>query len=275
MLLHRLLSAAIGIPLGLLIVWRGGLPLVALVTLLAVLGFQEYHATLRRRQVEALREVGFPAIVALILGAALLEGSDLLFYLQAVLFIVVVASLAFHIFATVEGSRVASAAATTLGVVYIGFLFSFSVLVRQLQGPTPEGALPFGLRLFLLSWLTTIAADTFAYVIGKTLGHHPLCPAISPGKTVEGAVGGLLGALSVAALLGTWFNFVLWHAVTLGALVALVGLIGDLSKSVIKRDIGVKDFGTLIPGHGGVLDRFDSLLVNMPVAYFFALAFMR
>lgn len=275
MLLHRVLSAAIGIPLGIVVVWKGGVWLAFAVALLAVLGFQEYHAALRLRHVEALREIGFPAVLALAAGPYFLSGLDLLFFLQGVLVLVAVASLSFHIFAPVEGSKLASAAATVLGVVYIGFLFGFSVMVREMPGPAPAGALPFGLRLFLLVWLATMAADTGAYACGKAFGRRPLCPAISPGKTVEGAIGGLLGALLTAAAFGTWFQFALWHSLALGVLMAVVGLVGDLGKSVIKRDVGVKDFGSLIPGHGGVLDRFDSTLVNMPVAYFFAVAFMQ
>jgi len=273
MLLPRVLSALVGIPFGLFLVWKGGLWLTAFIALLALVGFQEFHATLRLKQIEALREIGFPAVVALVFGAYRLMGEELLLFLQGVLLVVVIASLAFHIFAAVEGSKVASAAATVLGVVYIGFLFSFTILVREMQGP--GGPLPFGLRLFLVVWLATWGADTGAYAVGKTLGRHKLCPAVSPGKTVEGAFGGLLGALIVAAALGSWAGFWLPHALALGVMAAVLGLIGDLSKSIMKRDIGVKDFGALIPGHGGVLDRFDSMLVNMGAAYFFALAFMR
>jgi phosphatidate cytidylyltransferase len=271
---HRLLSALVGIPVGIFLVWQGGLWLAGFVVILGVIAFQEYHATLRIRRVEALREIGFPASAALILGAYFFGGPELLLFTQGVLALAVVSSLAFHLFAPIEGSRTMSAAATLLGVVYIGFLFTFTVLVREMVGPTRTG-LPFGLHLFLLAWLATMAADTVAYAVGKALGKRKLCPAVSPGKTVEGAIGGVLGSMAFALPLGIWAGFPAGHAIALGALIAVAGLIGDLSKSIIKRDVGVKDFGTLIPGHGGVLDRFDSLLVSMPVAYFYAIAFLR
>lgn len=274
MFLHRLLSALVGIPLGIFLVWQGGLWLTGFVVILAAIGFQEFHATLRIGGVEALREVGFPAVAALVLGAYFFSGPELLLFTQGVLALAVIGSLAFHIFAPVEGSKVASAAATVLGVVYIGFLFTFTIIVREMAGPTRTG-LPFGLHLFLLVWLATMAADTGAYAAGKTLGKHKLCPAVSPGKTVEGAIGGVVGAILLAWPLGAWAGIAAGHAIALGVLIAVVGLIGDLSKSIIKRDIGVKDFGALIPGHGGVLDRFDSLLVSMPAAYFFAVAFLQ
>ncbi|MBI3944462.1 MAG: phosphatidate cytidylyltransferase [Armatimonadetes bacterium] len=214
-------------------------------------------------------------MAARIVGAHLLGEEELLLFLQGVLLVTVVASLAFHIFAPVTGSKLASAAATVLGVVYIGFLFSFFVLVREMPGTGAPGALPFGLRLFVVVLFATWGADTGAYAAGKTLGRHKLCPAVSPGKTVEGMIGGFLLAMLVSSWLGWWAGFRPDHAIALGVLAAALGLVGDLSKSVIKRDMGVKDFGTLIPGHGGVLDRFDSLLINMPAAYFLAMALMR
>ena len=275
MLLPRLLSAIVGIPIGLLIVLKGGLWFTGLVLLLALIAFHEFAATLRTKQIEAIPEVGFPAVAALVVGAHFFGGAEFLPLLQGVLAVTVMGSLAFHIFCPAEGSKVASASATALGVLYIGFLFTFFILVREMPGPAAEIRLEFGLRLFLLGWLATWGADTGAYAAGKTLGRHKLCPSVSPGKTVEGAVGGLLGALLVASWVGYFMEFRPVHILALGALAFALGLIGDLSKSIIKRDIGVKDFGSIIPGHGGVLDRFDSMLINLAAAYFFALAFMR
>lgn len=275
MLLQRTLSALIGIPLGLFLIWEGGLWLTLAIALLAIIGFQEFHAALRLKQIEALREIGFPAVFAMTLGAFFLNGEELLLFLQGVLLIVVLGSLAFHLFVKVEGSQLASTAATVLGVLYIGFLFSFCVLVREMQGPMHGSLYPFGLRLFLVTWIATMSADIGAYFVGKALGRHKLCPAVSPGKTVEGVFGGILGALLAALALMGWSGFSSAQSLGLGLIAAVLGLIGDLSKSVIKREVGVKDFGSLIPGHGGVLDRFDSLLVTMSAAYFFALMFMR
>ena len=126
--------------------------------ILGVIAFQEYHATLRIRRIEVLREIGFPACAALILGAYFLGGPELLLFTQGVLALAVVSSLAFHLFAPVEGSRTMSAAATLLGVVYIGFLFTFTVIVREMVGRREPD--PFGLHLFLLGWAATMAADT-------------------------------------------------------------------------------------------------------------------
>lgn len=275
MLRYRLLSAVVGVPLLLVLTWLGGLWFTGFVVLLALVGFQEYYAALRHRGVEVVREVGFPAVVAVIAGTYFLAGEELLLFLQGVLVVTVIASLAFHIFVTVEGSKLASAAATVMGVVYVGFLFSFLVLVREMPGVGAPTVLPFGLRLFVVVLFATWGADTGAYAVGKALGKRKLCPQVSPGKTVEGAFGGFLFATLASSWLGWWAGFLPEHALALGVLAATLGLLGDLSNSVIKRDVGIKDFGTLIPGHGGVLDRFDSLLINMPAAYFFAIAFMQ
>ncbi|MDH7568488.1 MAG: phosphatidate cytidylyltransferase [Armatimonadota bacterium] len=275
MLWQRLLSAAVGIPLALVVVWQGGLWFTGAVLLLALVAYQEFHGALRRKGIEALREVGFPAVAALVLGSHFLSGEELLYLFQGVLVVTAIGSLAFHLFVAVRGPRVVSSAVTVLGVVYIGVLFSFFVMVRELPGVGIGTPLPLGLRLFVVTLLSTWGADTGAYALGKSVGRRKLCPAVSPGKTWEGVGGGILGAVLVAGYAGWWARFPSQHALVLGILFALFGLLGDLSKSVIKRDVGVKDFGTIIPGHGGVLDRLDSLMVNMPAAYLFALAFMQ
>jgi phosphatidate cytidylyltransferase len=112
-------------------------------------------------------------------------------------------------------------------------------------------------------------SDTWALFGGKALGKHKLAPTLSPGKTSEGLVSGILGALVTGALFGLWIHIPLIHGAAIGAIAGLVGPLGDLFESALKREIGVKDFGTIMPGHGGTLDRFDSLLFVMPIAYLY------
>jgi phosphatidate cytidylyltransferase len=130
--------------------------------------------------------------------------------------------------------------------------------------------------LLLLPVLATWASDTGAYAVGRTMGRHKLLPSVSPGKTIEGSVGGLLGSVLVTWLLTRWllrpaahldFRWAPVGVILFGAMVSAVGQVGDLAKSLLKRDAGVKDSSTLIPGHGGVLDRVDSLLFVLPVSY--------
>ena len=157
------------------------------------------------------------------------------------------------------------AAFTLLGAVYLGALGGTMAALRVLS---PEGQ---GAWRILLLLAIVMASDTAAFFAGNAWGRHRLAPGISPGKTVEGALGGLLGgvggALAVRAL--GLPALPLAHAVVLGVIVAAMGIVGDLDESLLKRWAGVKDSGALFPGHGGMLDRLDSLLFGAPVLYYY------
>jgi phosphatidate cytidylyltransferase len=155
---------------------------------------------------------------------------------------------------------VVRAAWTLLAVVYAGGLLGCGSLLRGSPG---------GRELVFFVTLTTWAGDIGAYYVGSRLGRRPLAPRISPKKTVEGALGGCVATVLVAAL-GTsalWPRFPVMAAIGVGGLLAGVGMLGDLVESAIKRAAGVKDSGTIIPGHGGVLDRLDSVIFACPVLY--------
>jgi phosphatidate cytidylyltransferase len=128
-----------------------------------------------------------------------------------------------------------------------------------------------GASFVFLAVVVTWAGDTGAYIVGKTLGKHPLLPRVSEKKTREGSVGGLV--FSVAAVLLAKHTFApyleLWQALLLGVMAGAMGQLGDLCESLVKRDLNVKDASDTIPGHGGILDRFDSLLFTAPLTYYF------
>jgi phosphatidate cytidylyltransferase len=148
---------------------------------------------------------------------------------------------------------------------WIPFLGSFLALLLR----RPEGE-----WYVVLTVALTAASDIFAYAVGYRIGRHKLAPAISPGKTWEGVLGGVVGAMIVAVVLGplvvSRLGVVL--ALALGALVAGVGVVGDLAESAIKRSLGVKDLGRLLPGHGGMMDRVDAMLFTLPAAHLVLLA---
>lgn len=181
----------------------------------------------------------------------------------------------------VEGKPLGAAATTIFGAVYVGGMLSYGYALRyhpyafadaQLKSMTvPSGAL-----LLMLPLLVTWSSDIGAYAVGRTMGRHKLMPSVSPGKTIEGAIGGLLasvlvawafgnGVLRPAAQLG--FKFYPWGLVLFGVVVSIAAQVGDLAESLLKREAGVKDSSRIIPGHGGILDRLDSLFFVLPVSY--------
>ncbi|MBR5969895.1 MAG: phosphatidate cytidylyltransferase [Lachnospiraceae bacterium] len=156
--------------------------------------------------------------------------------------------------------------------LYAPVMLSFFYLIRRLYGGEWFVWLPF------LAW----ACDTCAYLAGRAFGKHKLCPALSPKKTVEGAIGGLLGSALIAGAYGlilphyTAYNErVVWACLLIGLLCGVLSQLGDLLASGIKRDKGIKDYGSLIPGHGGVMDRFDSVIFMLPVVYFMIVFFLQ
>jgi phosphatidate cytidylyltransferase len=165
---------------------------------------------------------------------------------------------------------------TWLAVLYVGWLFSFALRMRVMdQTPitrlanvtriTGEGA-----WLVLYTQLVVSAADTGAYLVGRAIGRHKMAPAVSPGKTWEGAAGGFVAAVAVAWFGGGFLGLPPVMSGVSGVALGLLAPLGDLAKSAMKREVGIKDFGNLIPGHGGVLDRFDSLLFSAPLVYLLA-----
>jgi len=154
-------------------------------------------------------------------------------------------------------------AVTLFGVAYIGVALCYLILIR---------AFPQGEYLVLFILLVTWATDTGAYYVGKRFGRHPLAPAISPKKTVEGLLGGLSFAVIAVYVCRSWisqYDLTMMGCLVLGGLVTITGVLGDLAESALKRSTGAKDSSRLLPGHGGMLDRIDSLLFTAPAFYYY------
>jgi len=159
-----------------------------------------------------------------------------------------------------------------VGFLYIGGLLETCVLLRAVPGEIVVSGIGQGQRgawLMLFVAVCVWSVDTFAYFIGRWFGKHKLAPQLSPGKTIEGAIGGLVGAILAGGAFGHWIHLPLVHGLAVGALAGVMGQVGDLFESALKRELGIKDFGRVLPGHGGALDRFDSLLFVAPLAYLY------
>ncbi len=175
-------------------------------------------------------------------------------------------SLVWLVLRTQKEHAFTSWAWTLAGILYVGWLLSYMVALRGLEG---------GRNWVFLALFATFASDTAAFFIGRAWGRHRLAPSISPGKTWEGAIGGVLGAITASLffMLPTPLNLHLhWgQAILLGVLVSIFGQLGDLVESLFKRNIGVKDSGRLVPGHGGFLDRMDSVVFTGIVVYYYVI----
>jgi phosphatidate cytidylyltransferase len=217
-----------------------------------------------------LQRAGFrPATVLGLVGtggvvlAAYWKGLEALPLISVVM---LAATIAWYLLRIVDARPLANVAVTTMTFLWIGLLGSYAgLLLRAAHGR----------GLFVGAILPAVAADIGAYVVGSWIGSRPLAPAVSPGKTVEGFIGGLLAALVIGAIVGRQLDP--WggtrHGLVLGLVVGIAAPFGDLFESMIKRDLSLKDSGTVFPGHGGALDRFDSLLFTLPAAYYVAFWF--
>jgi phosphatidate cytidylyltransferase len=169
-------------------------------------------------------------------------------------------SMVWHIVRADTGQLLTSWALMLAGALYVGGLFSHMISLRNLDQ---------GLNWLLLAFAATWTCDTAAYFAGTWWGEHPFFAHVSPHKTWEGAIGGCVASVLITLLIGTWLGLTPWKGVVVGMLLAFGATFGDLSESLIKRQVGVKDSGSLIPGHGGMLDRIDSLLFVGTIMYYF------
>jgi phosphatidate cytidylyltransferase len=287
-LTRRILFSVVAAPVALWIVLAGGAPLAALLAIVSAIGAWEFYRIARATGAHPLGDVGI-AIAGLVPLAIHASYLGLFTVRPALVALLVLVLLAATIWLRgVEGKPVGTAATTLLGVIYTAGMLGFGYAIRYhdtVAGYDMVAAkhldlgafvlrVPPGGVLLIFPLVITWASDIGAYFTGRAIGGRKLIPAVSPGKTVAGAVGGL-----VASMLVSWLyarsvlvpvanlGFTPWGALLFGAIVSVAAQVGDLFESLIKREGGVKDSSRIIPGHGGVLDRFDSLIFVLPVAY--------
>ena len=262
----RVLTALVGIPVLLAAIWWSAPWLTILVVLAAVLGIRELYRLHHSAASPLPVFLGALWVTAFILGGQV--ASDLNEFLITCLGIfsggVFIAALWF--IAVYQGRDFVSTLAYLLGgPVYVGFLLAHTLLLRELGG---SGDL--GRNLLLFALLVTFATDTGAFFVGRIIGRHRMAPGFSPNKTWEGALGGFVLAVIAGPALGLLLDLGLerWQHAAIGATVGVASQVGDLLESKLKRISQVKDAGSIIPGHGGILDRLDSLLVSIPTVYY-------
>ncbi len=287
-LAKRVLVALVAAPLALWVVLAGGAPLAALLAIVCALGASEFFRMARAAGSHPLYDVGTAlaglgplAIHAHYLGIVTLTPA----LLALVLVVIMGATIWLR---GVEGRPLGAAAVTIFGIAYTAGMLGFGYAIRYhdiVAGYDVVGAsrvalgpltlsVPPGGVLLIFPLVITWASDIGAFFVGRAIGGRKLIPSVSPGKTVAGAVGGLVASMLVSFLFATFvlvpvahLGFTPWGALLFGALISIAAQTGDLFESLLKREAGVKDSSRILPGHGGILDRFDSLIFVLPVAY--------
>jgi phosphatidate cytidylyltransferase len=259
----RDMPIAVGVGVGLLAValfcyWRGPGWFAALATVIVVLAAVEVFDNFRRAGLKPATLLGIAGTGALMIGSYV-KGERAI---PLVLALAVVFSMLWYLVGVVRARPTANLGVTLLGLLWVGLFGSFASLMLRYPGDD-------GKNFLLGTVLAVVANDVGARFAGRSFGNTPLMPSVSPNKTVEGFFGGffatLLVSLVVVDRLDPW---TLGSTLALAVVVSIIGPAGDLAESMIKRDLGVKDMGTILPGHGGVLDRFDALLFALPAVYY-------
>jgi phosphatidate cytidylyltransferase len=264
----RLLTAAVLIPAAWYLCKRAPFPVfVAAAVLLAAVGAWECASILKHRGSRPFSWLSVAAALGVVWAFAL---HPPLAAAVSVLTLAALAAPALAMWRRDTPEAMLDAATTTVfPVFFVGLPFAYVVGLRAIPGEN-------GPDLLLLAMLCVTLSDAGAYYVGSAFGRHPMAPVISPKKTWEGAAGGVVGSVVGAWVAHVWFfqRLTLPHALVLGVLLCGAGILGDLGESALKRAAGVKDSSALLPGHGGVLDRVDSLLVAAPVLYYYWSAFL-
>ena len=275
-MLQRSLTALVGTPVLVGAVWLGAPWLTALVLLAGVVSIWEIYRMTPASVGPLPFVLGAAWVVALISGAQAANGRDNFLIISGG--VVAAGSFAsllwFTAFYRGSNFNVAGFAAGFCyligGPLYVGFLLGHALMLSEIASSGTDQMVEIGRNWLLFAILVTFATDTGAYAVGKTVGRRPMAPSISPNKTWEGSLGGFIAAVAAAMIVGAVFDLGidLWQQAVIGGVVGVVSQWGDLLVSKLKRIADVKEAGSIIPGHGGLLDRLDSILLALPAVYY-------
>ncbi|WP_246578958.1 phosphatidate cytidylyltransferase [Clostridium algidicarnis] len=252
---NRYLGALILSPL-IVFLFIGGPYLKIVSLILSLMGMYEIYNAARAVDIKPIPILGYMACVFYYIFNSNSEIS--LFIIIILIFILLINSVLNVKYNFIDIS------VTLLGFIYCGIFFSFISLVNQME---------YGKYMVWIIFLSSWICDTAAYYTGRIFGKRKLCPKVSPKKTIEGSIGGLIGSMIACSAFGFFISKSVpipnYHYVILGLLGGIAGQFGDLSASAIKRYVGIKDYSNLIPGHGGILDRFDSILFSSVIVFYY------
>ena len=255
----RLISGIVLVLAALLTICTGNIVLFMTLLAVSLIGMQELYRVMKVREdsFTVLEIAGYVGIIGYYLCLILAPEYQLMELIGALVLLMFVYVFTYPKF---HAEQIMS---SMFVILYVGVMLSFIYQTRCLDG----GAFHVWL-IFLCSW----GCDTCAYCVGMLIGKHKMAPVLSPKKSIEGAVGGVVGAALLGAVYAAATGGVVWVYAVICAVGALISMVGDLAASAIKRNQGIKDYGSLIPGHGGILDRFDSVIFTAPIIYFLCVA---
>lgn len=269
-MLKRTLTAIVGISVAFFLIRSGGFIFTMAILLLALIGWYEFRVMMLSKGYKVYYLTSCTAVAFLNIAPWLGHKDLAVPILTAAILAIMLEGLYYH----KRGNWAPEVALSSFSVLYIGLLFSHFGMLREISTTTINVAginnMPLGEVFLWLVLFGTWSSDTFAYIFGCAFGKRPLCQAVSPKKSIEGAVAGFLGCVVVVVYLGSFYlGLDVIKMLILALIIAIFAPLGDLVESLLKRSFGTKDSGNIFPGHGGVLDRFDSLLFAIPIAYYF------
>jgi len=259
----RILSGLVMLPL-LAVVYIGGNTLLLACFFIGIMGLKEFYDGFIHLGIRPSLLVGMAGTFSLYCINIFIS-DDITTWYMFWIFVVVLMSL-LYLF-KVNERKLEDGMVTALGVFYVVFFSYHVVLIEQISG--------YGLLVWL-AFLSAFGTDSMAYFSGYFFGKHKLLPSISPKKTIEGSIGGIIGSVIFCGIFGYLvMPFIFVHCIIIGVIGGIVSQIGDLTASLFKRKMGIKDYGNLIPGHGGILDRIDSLLFTAPFIYYYIMLIIK
>ena len=278
-MLQRSLTAFVGIPILVGAIWLGAPWLTVLVVTVGLATIWELYRMTPAGVGPLPIVLGAAWVLAMLSGAQAASGRDNFLIisggvLAAGSFVALLWFIAFYRGDDSVGNKniPIGLGYLILGPIYVGFLLAHALMLREITGSGAEieGTSDFGRSWLLFALLVTFAADTGAYLVGRAVGRRPMAPSISPNKTWEGSLGGFASAVAAALVLGLVFDLGVpaWQQAMIGGVGGVVGQWGDLIESKLKRIADLKDASSIIPGHGGLLDRLDSVLLTLPAVYY-------
>ncbi len=246
----RVSSGVLGILLLIYIVNKGGISLSISLLIISIIGLSEFYKAAKNIKLQPLELVGYLSCILLFLPD-FFEAIQLDLILTIIILILLIALL------FMKEKNISSIGVTLVGIIYIPFLLFHIKLLENT-------------KYIWLIFIIAFSTDTFAYLVGCSCGRKKLCPTISPNKTVEGSIGGILGSIALTVIYSLFVKIEpIWKIIILTMFTSIMSQLGDLVASRMKRITGIKDFGNIIPGHGGIIDRFDSIIFTAPVIYYF------